>query len=148
MIRRYTEADIQVMINHIQGHHLKSQFKDLHFDRNKMLDLLTGNIKNSLFFCNIVDLDGVVSGGFCATLARFIFNHDVFAEDHFFYMDEKHRGATEAVALLESYVEWAKNRRAKRVRLMNVSGIKPELFAKFAERHGFKLIGSVHMMEI
>jgi len=147
MIRRYEQQDIQVLLDLIEQHLSTSSMKDIRFSRTKMSDLLHGNLRNLTFFVNVAVKDGQVVGGFCASLSAYIFSHEVMAVDNIFYIHPDHRDTQLATELVESYIEWAKNRKVRQIRLMNVTGLRPETFEKFAQKFGFRYVGSVHLME-
>lgn len=148
-IRRYTAKDIDGMMMHIEYHLTHSRLKRVTFSKNKMRDLLVGNERNSQFFCNLAfDDDDKIIGGFCASIMAYIFSHDAIAHDHFFYVEPSSRSISVATALVNSYIEWAKERKVKEVLLQNFAGGKMEGFALFAERLGFRAIGTIHTMEL
>lgn len=149
MIRRYTLDDIDQMLMHIEYHIDHSRLKRVGFAKNKMRDILVGNVKNTQFFCNLAfDDNDKVIGGFCASIMTYIFSHDAIAHDHFFYVEPGKRSMQLATELVASYIEWAKNRKVKEALLRNFAGEKPEMFGHFAERLGFRAIGTYHSMEL
>lgn len=148
-IRRYRLDDIDVMLGHIETHLRGSRLQKIRFAPNKIRDLLTGNLRNSQFFCNVgVDGDDRVVAGLCASVRAYIFSYDVHAFDHFIYIQPGHRSIGLATALVAGYVDWAKERQVKEVLLQNFAGEEAASFSKLAERLGFKAIGTFHSMEL
>jgi GNAT superfamily N-acetyltransferase len=146
--RRYIQSDIPTLIDKLERDHIaRLGVEKTGFDRNKITDLLVGNLKNSLFFLTVAVKDGEVVGAFCASVYTFIFSHEAIAVDHLFYIDKAHRSITVATELVAAYTEWAKARKVKRAELRNVTGENIETFSKMAQKFGFKLIGTYHAME-
>lgn len=133
------------------GEHLQTtRWAKLHYDRNKMGDLLTGNVKNITFFCDIALNDkGEVIGGLCASVNAYIFSHDAIASDHLFYVPpETNEGPEIATALVESYVNWGQERKVKELQLRNATGNNVEAYALFMQKLGFKRVGTLHAKEM
>ena len=148
MIRRYQLSDIDEFVPPLQEHLKQSSFKNFHFHEQKFRDILVGNVRNVLFFCNVYEKDKDIAGVFCGGLTAPIFSKEVYAHDYLLYIKEKYRSAAAATALVESYTAWAKERGAKKVMLSNSTGNNIESFAKLAEKLGFKTVGSIHFKEI
>ena len=116
------------------------------FARNKLKDLLVGNVKNTQFFCNIAFEDEKIIGGLCAGIRSYIHSYDVFASDHFLFIVPEKRSILLATDLVAGYVDWARERKVREVLLSNFTGIKDEGFGKLAGRLGFTAVGSFHSM--
>lgn len=149
IIRRYTEADIPNMVEHIDNALRVTQFRDLHFSNQKMRSLLESNVKNSQFFAALAtDDDGIIIGGICAAIQQFIFSYDVLSVDFFFYVTPTNRKLRVATGLVEQYVAWAKERKVKRIQLSNSMGVEIERFAMLATKLGFEQMGTIHQMRL
>lgn len=146
MIRRYSRDDIPYLVEKLREYHPRSGLGQLKFSEQKIKDLLVGNLNNIMFFCNLYEDEGEILGCICATISSPFQSHEAVAADHIFYCATR---STEAsTALVESYLEWAKERRVKLVYIRQSSGIKPELFSKFVQKFGFSYVGSMHVKEI
>lgn len=148
-IRRYTEVDIPRMLDHIELGLSITQFKDIHFSREKMGRLLESNISSKLFIAALaVTDDDTIIGGICAAVQQFIFSYEVLAQDYFFYVVPGNRGKGVSTALVEVYVEWAKERGVRRIQLSNSMGMNIERFAQMAVKLGFEQMGTIHQMRV
>lgn len=148
MIRRYDLNDIPIMMDILQNDLKETIYKDIKFSRQKLGDLLTGNVRNSQFFLNVVIDDEKIVGGLCATIGTPLFSYEAIAYDHFFYVKPEKRAMGLATELVATYVEWAKERRVRRVTLSNSMGRNVEQFARLASRLRFEHVGSIHSMEL
>lgn len=148
MIRRYEINDISPMLDILQSDLKETIYKDMKFSRQKLTDILTGNVKNSQFFLNVAIDDEKIVGGLCAIIGTPLFSWEAIAYDHFFYIKPEKRAMGLATELVATYVEWAKERRVRRVTLSNSMGRNVEQFARLASRHGFEQVGSIHSMEL
>lgn len=148
--RRYVLSDIPPMINKLEQDFLRNidPKKRQGFSRDKVTDLLTGNVNNTLFHLTVAVNDGEVIGALCASVYSFIFSYEAIALDHLFYVDPDHRSVEVATGLVSAYVEWAKARKVVRAELRNVTGKDVGSFSKLATKLGFKLIGTFHAMEL
>lgn len=148
MIRRYKLSDVEQIVDHVEKNLSQSRYKNISFSRNKIIDRLVGNVNNSLFFCNVATDDNEnIIGGLGAVISQYSWSHEAFAFDYLFYVNESDRSLAVATELVVSYIEWAKQRKVREVLFQNIAGYKPELFAKFASKMGFKQIGSISSME-
>lgn len=147
IIRRYTEADIEKMLDHIELALSVTQFRDIEFSREKMRRLLEHNHNNSQFFAALaVSDDGEIIGGICASVQQFIFSYEVVSVDHFFYVTPSNRKLRVATELVEAYKKWAKIRKVRRVQLSNSMGVEMDRFALLAVKLGFEQMGTIHQM--
>lgn len=149
MIRRYRQADVPVMLEHIAKFLVQSEnFKGIGYDRDKIRMLLLNNLANQgTFFCNVgVDENDEVIGGLCAVLQQYSFSKAVFCMDMLFYIPEERRGLKLATELVASYVTWAKARGVKECRLANSTGVRPEAYGRLCEKLGFSYLGPIYQM--
>src|SRR5882672_390163 len=146
--RRYVESDIEELLDRLQENlSCRDALRPQGFSREKVKNLLVGNLKNTQFFCTVAVLNKKIIGCFCASVCTFIFSYEAQAADHIFLILKEHRSILVATGLVVAYIEWAKARKVKKAELRNVTGEDIELFAKLAERFGFKLIGTYHALE-
>lgn len=148
MIRRYELGDIELMLDSLEGDLKTTIYRDIKFSREKLGDVLRGNVGNSQFFGNLVVENDQVIGGLVATVACPLFSYEAIAYDHFFYVQPSHRSIGAATALVASYVAWAKERKVRRVTLSNSMGRYIKEYASLATRLGFEQVGTIHSMEI
>lgn len=143
-IRRYKETDIDEMLEvlysflHDNRGGSYNRFNDIDFDKEKVYNLLKSNVRNILFFCNVVENeDGKIVGGLTAIVTPFIFSKESVAADQLLYLEKDFSNVRAVLELIKSYVEWAKNRGVREVQLSNSTGIKQEEFGKLCELAGF-----------
>lgn len=151
MIRRFRTEDIPEMLDVIHEFLGKSgNYKRIKFHRDKVRYMLSQNVNNSRFFCNVgvemVNDDEKIIGGLCAQVFEYSFSKEIYTADHLFYITEDRRGLRLATDLVEGYVEWAKKRGARECRLANSTGYKVEAYGKLCERLGFENLGPMYQM--
>ncbi len=148
--RRYVQSDIEKLIDAVEREHLANIDPERRkgFSREKVTNLLMGNLRNSLFFLTVAVKDGEIVGGLCASIYSFIFSYEAEANDHLFFIQKEHRSMEVATGLVDSYIAWAKERKVKRVELRNVTGQNVEAFSKIEQKRGFQLVGTFHAMEL
>lgn len=149
-IRRYERYDIPDMVKYVKaGLQLQPTYQGIRFDEDKILNLLTGNLTNKSFFCDVVEDDnGELVGGMAATVSQFPFSKEVYTADMVTYIREGHRGNLWAITgLVRAYIKWARTRGAKQIRWSQSTGFKMDKFAVLAKRLKFKQIGTHFMME-
>jgi len=121
-------------------------YKGIPYDTEKIRSLLINNDRNNRFFCNLaVDGDEII-GGLCAIVQEYTFSRAAFSADLLFYIPSDRRGLKIATELVESYVEWSKQRGVVECRLANSTGVKPEAYAKLCEKFGFSYLGPIYQM--
>lgn len=147
-IRRYTIADIPAILEIVEEDLRTTDWKDFKFSKIKLGDMLLGNVNNISVFCNLIIENDSVIGGLCAGIATPVFSHEAYAFDHFLYVKPERRSLKFATELVVGYVEWARQRRVKRVKLSNSMGRNVESYARLASRLGFVQTGTIHSMEI
>jgi len=147
VLRRYTLQDIPTMLTHI-GVFLNEaeNYRGIPFDKEKLRMLLINNDRNNRFFCNLAVENDEIIGGLCAIVQEYTFSKAAFCADLLFYVDSNRRSLKAATELVESYVEWAKQRGVVECRLANSTGVKPEAYAKLCEKFGFSYLGPIYQM--
>lgn len=123
-------------------------YGDVRYDPQVVEDLLIGNLNNSMFFCNVIEVDGDIVGCMSGEVVRFRFSKQVYATDNITYIFEEHRSLAAITGLVKSYVAWAKERKVQQVRWGQSTGYKMDKFALLAKRLGFTQIGTQFNMEI
>lgn len=148
IIRRYNKWDIPDMISSLKVLLSEYHYGDIMYDPQVVEDLLVGNLNNSMFFCNVLEVDGKIVGCMSAEVARFRFSKQVYATDNITYIFPQYRSLAAITGLVRSYVAWAKERKVRQVRWGQSTGFKMDKFASLAKRLGFEQIGAQFMMEI
>lgn len=149
-IRRYTKADIPVLVERTKQGLQNFHYAKVSYDAGKVSDLLNGNLRNPTFFCHvIVNDDDEPIGGLVAHICEYMTSREVYAQDLILFVPTGggHK-FTDVLQLLYRYVKWAKDWGARQVRLDQSTGHKMEKFAALAKRAGFHQIGTKWNMEI
>jgi len=148
MIRRYGLNDIEPMLTILETDLKDTIYRDMKFSHTKLGDTLRGNVGNTQFFGNLAVEEEKIIGGLVATVVAPMFSYEVIAYDHFFYVVPDKRSLGVATALVAGYIEWAKERKVRRVVLSNSMRRNVDTFARLATRLGFEQDGTIHSMEI
>lgn len=146
--RRHELKDIDKMVSILEKHLKDTTYRNVAFSKEKMTDVLRGNLNNIQFFSILAIEDEEIIGGMTAVISSPYFSYEAFANDLFLYIIPEKRSLKLATALVAKYVEWAKARKVKRIQLANSMGVNVEGFAKLAKRLGFEQTGTIHVMEI
>ena len=106
-----------------------------------------GNLINSGTGTILVAFEGTTQiGALGAVLCPDMFNGDLVAVEAFWYMIKKYRG--QGLRLLSAFEAWAKDRSAKRVAMIHLESLQPEVLRRVYERFGYKLIESHYVKTI
>lgn len=147
-IRRYREYDVPQMILH-----LKRDLQDYHygqqrFSERKVHNLLMGNLGNGQFFCNVIDIDGEITGALCGSIVEYMTSYDVYAQDYIFHIRPGFASLKGARLLVKSWVEFAAEQGCVDVRIDQSTGYKMDKFVAFMKRQGFDQIGTRFRKEL
>lgn len=78
------------------------------------------------------------------TVGSMFFGNDIFASDELIYVKKEFRGLGHSKAALESFVEWAESKGAKRVIVGQTTGVIGGEFSRLASSCGFFKLGEVY----
>jgi hypothetical protein len=142
IIRRYKKNDVDFCIKRIEQYlenpmYGNTHYKGLDFSKEKMYKHLTNHLFNDDFFCNLIIADEEIVGGLCAYIASPIFSEDCFAYDQLLYVVPTFKHRTATIRLIQSYIQWAQERKAKQCFLRTSTLYKEEGFTKLCQRLGF-----------
>jgi hypothetical protein len=118
--------------------------------KDRLEYVLKHNVKgNAGFQCWILETEKNevvgIAAGYCV---QGLISWDYIANDSFLYIKEEWRTLKSANALIGAYKKWAVAKGAKVVIASVRSGYRPEEFASFMKRNGFKKIGDVYALEL
>lgn len=82
--------------------------------------------------------DGQINGALAFMLHPDIFNGDPVATESFWYMLPNHRGA--GMQLLARFEQEARRLGCKRIHMIHLHRLQPEILGKLYARHGFEAI--------
>ncbi len=116
----------------------ENYFKGVAIDKKKLYNLLEGNERNILFFCNVIEDDkGEIQGCLTAFVMELIFSKECIAADQVLFVSPDYNKPKAVSELIKTYIEWAERRNVRDVYLRNSTGIKQKEFGLFCERLGF-----------
>jgi len=148
IIRRYQKHEIPAMIDLLKEGLDRFHYGNIQYSRQKVEDLLVGNIRNPQFFCHvIVEDDGVVAGALAAEIVEYSFSYEAFAQPRITYIREGHSSLKGITGLVAAYKQWAIKMGAREIMMSQSTGFKMDKFAKFMQRQGFSQLGTMWMME-
>lgn len=144
-IERYTHNDIPAMLDGVQAFLSEERilgytnhFYGIDFDRQKLYTLLDNRERDPLFFTNLVKNErGEILGGLCGSVHSFIFSNELVAKDYLLYFTPSFANLTVLLALINSYVDWAKSKGVREVQLCSSTGFKQDKFGKLMKLCGF-----------
>jgi len=143
-VRPFKESDIATMIELGIKLHKESNFKELNYDKNKLIALGEAIIANTNVYYAIVaeDENKVLLGMFVGVIIEYYFSKDRFASDLLFYVDKNKRGALASLRMLKEFELWAKRKNAKEVRPGTSTGIEIERTRKLYRHLGYEVTGN------
>lgn len=147
MIRPATHADIPRLVELGQMLHGMSSYASLQFDAEKVAELL-GSLIDGAGVVFVSERGGVVTGGLAGGISEHWFSRDRVAFDHSIFVDPQARNGVTASKLVLAFVEWAKHRGAREVRLGITTGLHVEQTARFYRWLGFEDAGQLFRMEV
>ena len=102
-VRPFKESDIATMIELGGKMHKESNFKELNYDKNKLIALGEAIIANTNVYYAIVaeDENKVLLGMFVGVITEYYFSKDLLASDLLFYVDQNKRGALVSLRMLK-----------------------------------------------
>jgi hypothetical protein len=145
VLRRYTEADIPLMVDETELFCKTHPFyRRLPFQRDKLEFILNNNITNMLFCCFLVaDVDNVIAG-MAATIAQYAIADRSYSEDIFFFVKPEYRNGRALDMLLEGYISWAHDRKVFDVRASYTGGKSDIAMDKIMSKHGMDRFGTLY----
>lgn len=143
-VRPFKESDIATMIELGGKMHKESNFKELNYDKNKLIALGEAIIANPNVYYAIVaeDENKVLLGMFVGVITEYYFSKDLLASDLLFYVDQNKRGALASLRMLKEFELWAKRKNAKEVRPATSVGIEIERTRKLYRHLGYEVTGN------
>lgn len=144
-----SEADVDAVLALCRLAHAESRYARLPFGmvRMRMLGL---NMLKSPKTSGILmaERDGELLGCLIATAARHIFSDALYASAALFYVKPEARASRAAVALLEAFAHWARERGAVEASIHITSGMRQDEIGRFLERQGFASSGANYHLEL
>lgn len=148
-IVRYEQDDVYDIIRVVREFVATQPFyARLPFSEGKLEWVLTTNLWNEKFFCDVAKVNGQLIGGLAGMLTGYAICHGVFAEDIFGYVKPSHRGLRVILPLLRSFKAWAEAHEAWDVRVSHTSDASVEGMNTLMQRAGYRWLGSVWVTEL
>ena len=127
--------------------HLESEFSELDWNENKVLNWLHTNTESSQRFVYCAYDDGVLVGVFIGSISRFYFGDDQLASDLLWYVDKDYRGTRVGVRLLKEFKKWATEKNVNRIQVGISSGLSMDRTGALLEKMGFTQIGGLYKVD-
>jgi RimJ/RimL family protein N-acetyltransferase len=142
--RRGTEPDIQPICKLGKKMHVESEFKDLHWNEEKVLKWLDMNVKSPNRFVLCAYDESTLAGVFIGSISEFYFGNDRLASDLLWYVGVDYRGGRVGIRLLKEFEKWAREQNVDRIQVGVSSGMSIERTGALLERMGFNQIGGLY----
>tara|TARA_R100000458_G_C8227843_1_gene210383 strand:- start:311 stop:766 length:456 start_codon:yes stop_codon:yes gene_type:complete len=143
-IRPFKKDDIKHMIELGAKMHQESNFKDLKFDKDKLIALGEFILVNPNMYYAVVaeDKNKCIIGMFVGIITEYYFSYDKVASDLSFYVEKDKRGALASLKMLKEFEKWAKRNGASEVRPSTSTGIEIERTRKLYRHLGYEVTGN------
>jgi GNAT superfamily N-acetyltransferase len=122
----------------------ESSYRDSEFYEYKLKEL----VDNKMTCCYLYKSDGIFKGFILGHLSTCLWNNDIAAEEVFLYVEPVIRGSSAAIKLIYQFETWAKENKAKIVRIGQSSSVDIEKTAKFYKKLGYEITGCTTRKEI
>lgn len=142
--RRGSESDIQPICKLGKEMHVESEFKDLHWNEEKVLKWLDMNVKSPNRFVLCAYDESTLAGVFIGSISEFYFGNDRLASDLLWYVGVDYRGGRVGIRLLKEFEKWAREQNVDRIQVGVSSGMSIERTGALLERMGFNQIGGLY----
>jgi len=127
----------------------ESQYYDLlGWDASKVHITLTNAMEREDFEIFCFCCDSEVVGLLACFVTPCFFSETIQAVEMLWYVDPEHRGSKEAQQLLDHYEEWAKEKKAVVVNLINLDVLNAEKVGRLYERRGYRQIENTFIKEL
>ena len=114
----------------------------------KVINLFMGIIANDLQCCFVAVNAGETVGFFMGYIDTYYFGNTLTSYDLLIYVDEKHRGSSTGVKLLQYYINWARERGVtdNNIRLGDSAEIDSEAVGRLFKHMGFREHGKLYVL--
>jgi GNAT superfamily N-acetyltransferase len=120
----------------------------LGFDQGKVFDLFLDIVEREDFLVLVKEHEEEIVGMFVAFVVPCFFSEKVQAVELAWYTDKEHRGPRDNLKVIKMYEEWAKERGAVMVNLINLDQLNGEKVGRFYNKNGYKIVENTFVKEI
>ena len=146
MIRPMVEDDIDEVVELAAVMYRESvNYRRLEFSPERVREMVVMVMQNG--FAVVAVKDGRIIGLMAGSLVQPAFSRDLMACDFLLYILPQHRGGTAAIRLVNAYVRWARQGRAKMITVGITAGIDNDAAIAFYRAMGFRTSGVQMMMD-
>ena len=146
MIRQMTENDIPEVIELAAVMYRESiNYRSLEFSPERVREIAAVVINTG--FAMVAVKAAQIIGMMAGSLVQPVFSRDLMACDFLLYVLPQHRGGTAAIRLVNAYVRWARQGRAKMITVGVTAGIDNDAAIAFYRARGFRTSGVQMMMD-
>ena len=148
MIRPIQTSDIMELLELGRKMHRIGHFKHTEYDDEKVINLFMGIIANDSQCCFVAVNAGETIGFFMGFLDTYYFGNTKTSYDLLIYVDEKHRGGSTGVKLLQCYIKWARDHGVtdNNIRLGDSAEIDSEAVGRLYKHMGFREHGKLYVL--
>ena len=136
--RFFEEGDLEWILKVTKDMFEESEWNDGEYDKDKVTRYFYHIIDNPLYMFGIVCLRGEKKIGFLTgEIHQFSFMKDIFARQSELYVIPSERGKMGALFMMNKFIEWAKNNKAREVYFEpSTHNVDINKFDSFAKRLG------------
>jgi len=147
-IEMASTPDIPEILGIGEDMHAESSFAHMTFDRDELAGFLSAAIDlPTLDIILAVGHDRIMGFLICSVVKSY-FGPDLTAQEFAMYVRPEHRGSGAARGLIRAYVEWARDKGAKRVTSGNSAGTLDAAFVALTEAEGMERMGSIMISKL
>ena len=150
-IRFATLQDVPALVDGGERMHALTRFKNQPFVRDKITRSFSDLIAKGQgkYVCLVAeDRQHQVAGALVGVLEQQIFSNALTASIMHFDVLPEARAGGHGVRLLKAFEQWARNRKVFEIGFGINSGAEVDKLARFAERMGYRCVGSNHVLTL
>ena len=148
MIRPIQTSDIMQLLALGKKMHSEGHFKHTEYNKQNVIRLFMGIKDDDSKCCFVAVKAGETIGFFMGFLDTYYFGNTKTSYDLLIYVDEKHRGSSTGVKLLQCYINWARKHGVtdNNIRLGDSAEIDSEAVGRLYKHMGFREHGKLYVL--
>jgi GNAT superfamily N-acetyltransferase len=121
----------------------ESSYKVMKYDFGKVANLFANVVESDSLLGLVTESGGEITGFMMAFAEEHYFSRDMVSCDLMLYVKPDCRGGTHAYRMLSAYIQWAKSKGVKDIRIGITTGLNEEKTARLYNKCGFERCGSL-----
>ncbi|MEE8208750.1 MAG: GNAT family N-acetyltransferase [Nitrosomonadaceae bacterium] len=144
--REATRKDAKIIEKMMTALHKESRYKRFPIKKEKLFAFINNMISSDTSLVMLATEEKGIIGIFIANISSMYFSDCTVASDYYFYVSPKHRKNGVGTKLLDSYINWAKEKKVNDIALSTSTGISDEAIKKLAGKYEMVKVGLSYRM--